>query len=305
MNPVAPIVEMVSPVSVTSNQADHWNANVPPLARLAFWLNSVLPRARGRIPRAIGNGFGKSWKFAITTDSGAHLAVAPSSLDVYAHITNRNGWEPWIRNACLQILEHQPGHTFVDVGANVGAISMDVGCLLPSVNIVAFEPQRELAKCVAMSAFLNNLDSVEVWAVAVGEAPGEAMLSEPAHSVHVRAIPRQSSTSGSPTVPMVSLDSIFQRSSDNAIALIKIDVEGGELGVLKGARNTIRQHEPAIIFESNNNAKELGYNADDAFDIISRDVPYILKKISNSDYLAVSARSQTCTSTDYPIVKRS
>ena len=56
--------------------------------RLATWIASHAPRGRGAIPRFVGRYFGASMKTSIRTNSGAYLAVEPSSLDV---ITSEDG----------------------------------------------------------------------------------------------------------------------------------------------------------------------------------------------------------------------
>ena len=52
-------------------------------------------------------------------------------------------------------------------------------------------------------------------------------------------------------VPLVALDDYFAE-GEYRVALLKIDVEGAELGVLKGAERILRQHKPLLVFECEN-----------------------------------------------------
>ena len=52
------------------------------------------------------------------------------------------------------------------------------------------------------------------------------------------------------SVPVVALDDYF--GEDDRVTLLKIDVEGGELGVLKGAERILRRYAPLLVFECEN-----------------------------------------------------
>jgi FkbM family methyltransferase len=52
------------------------------------------------------------------------------------------------------------------------------------------------------------------------------------------------------SVPVVALDDYFE--ARDKVTLLKIDVEGAELGVLKGAERILRQHGPLLVFECEN-----------------------------------------------------
>jgi FkbM family methyltransferase len=139
----------------------------------------------------------------------------------------------------------RPNNVFVDVGAHVGSI---VACVLqrdPSVAVIAVEAVPE--KAIALK---RNFPNIVVHECAAGErqglasfhintkASGYSSLSSTGYSQeHVRVI----------EVQLRPLDSII--SSPN-VEVIKIDVEGGELGVVIGAKHLISVCRPIIMFES-------------------------------------------------------
>jgi FkbM family methyltransferase len=140
----------------------------------------------------------------------------------------------------------KPDMTVVDIGANVGYYTLIAGRLVgPKGRVFAFEPAPEtfdlLSRCVAT----NRLDNVEAVQAAVAEKSGTAKLflsPDPiTHSLYGKG------ELGSVEVPMISLDS-FLRGHGGRVDVVKIDVEGGELKVIEGMRETIRLSPGLKIF---------------------------------------------------------
>jgi FkbM family methyltransferase len=255
--------------------------------RLATLWNRQSPRGKGAIPRWIGRNLGKNWKIFIRTDSGCRLAVDPANLDLFVTIQNEGAWEPWVRKACITAM--RDGDVMFDVGANAGTICNEVGLACPGVTIKAFEPQADLARLVCVSAALNQLDCIDVFPVAVGDHCGTIQLHKPAHSLH--ASTSASGESGEQVVdcPLISLDAMVSSGQLPVPNLIKIDVEGGELNVLRGAMWLIEKYQPVIIFEANDNCERFGYTRDDLFRLIADKGPYRFFKVAPGDTLAAPA----------------
>lgn len=262
-----------------------WNTRKPLLFRFAACCNRVLPRGKGAIPRWIGRTFGRKWKTIVETDSGCKLAVDPQNLDLFVAIQSDGAWEPWVRKACIMAM--RDGDVMFDVGANAGTISNEVAKACPNISIKAFEPQVDMAQLVAISASLNTVDCIEVFPVAVGDHCGTIQLHKPAHSLH--ASTTASGESGERVVdcPLICLDEVVLSGRLSPPAFIKIDVEGGELNVLKGAQKLISQHLPVIIFEANDNCERFGYTRDDLFRLIAGCGDYRFFKVAPGDTLAV------------------
>jgi FkbM family methyltransferase len=147
----------------------------------------------------------------------------------------------------------RPGDVVCDIGANKGGFVYWLSRWVRNGRVVAFEPQPELARDLANFCRAIELRNVQVEAKAVYSHSGEQDLflptgHQPGASLHQTAMAAQSFSTLS--VPLVSLDDYFGENAN--ITLLKIDVEGAELGVLKGAERILRQHAPLLVFECEN-----------------------------------------------------
>ena len=273
-------------IEVIEKPADiqRWSTGQPPMMKLAALLNRVSPRGKGAIPRMIGRQFGRGWTTTIQTDSGCKLAVDSANLDLFVTIENEGSWEPWIRRVCS--LAMKGGGVMFDVGANAGAISNETALACPGITIKAFEPQADLARLVAVSAALNGLDKIEVFPVAVGDHEGTVQLHLPAHALHASLVTSGEAGESVVDVPLISLDLMVDSGRVPAPTFIKVDVEGGELGVLNGARTLFRDHQPVVIFEANESSDRFGYCREDLFKLFRDCGDYEFFCIAPGDVLA-------------------
>jgi FkbM family methyltransferase len=144
-----------------------------------------------------------------------------------------------------------PGDRCVDVGANVGVHTVRLAKLVGSRGqVIALEPDEEVAHRAHRNIMLNQLSNARVInAAASDEAGGEVQLYRPDARDTNRArasLLRHSYLTGSmTTVPVVTIDEVCP----GPVALIKIDVEGYEAAVVRGAAATIDRYSPAVIFE--------------------------------------------------------
>jgi FkbM family methyltransferase len=133
----------------------------------------------------------------------------------------------------------EPGMTFVDVGANMGDFSLiaakvmgDRGCVL------AFEPSPENCGWIRRSIALNGYRSIEVMETALSDTRGEDTLYLSDRVGRHSLLPREDEQE-TLTVAVDTLDSVLETSGDPHVDMVKIDVEGAELKVLRGARATL------------------------------------------------------------------
>jgi FkbM family methyltransferase len=145
------------------------------------------------------------------------------------------------------------GSTAIDVGANVGLFTVPLARAVgPRGRVVAIEPDAENVARLEANLRLNRLGNVLVERVAAGDGDGEIELhlaNDPAfHStveVHAgRGVGRAL------RVPVTRLDTIWMRLGRPAVSAIKVDVEGAELAVLRGAETLVRETRPALLLEA-------------------------------------------------------
>jgi FkbM family methyltransferase len=139
------------------------------------------------------------------------------------------------------------GRTFVDVGSHIGFYSMG---LAPGFDrVVAFEPSRFQYGWLTRNKALNAYEHVHCEHVALGDTSGEATLNVLSYEGGLNSLSPEVAAAHTIidryTVPVEVLDDREMTDVD----LLKIDVEGFEIPVLRGARKTIDASRPAILIE--------------------------------------------------------
>lgn len=133
---------------------------------------------------------------------------------------------------------------FCDVGANIGNHSVFFSRILDR-DVYAFEPVPESYGLLSENLVLNDVASqVQAFNVAVGASESTGVMH--VHQTNLGASKLVEEEGGG--VRISTLDSILP--SESNIALIKIDVEGFECEVLRGAVDTIRRCKPVLVVES-------------------------------------------------------
>lgn len=124
------------------------------------------------------------------------------------------------------------GDTVVDVGANIGEVSIVTSQRVGAAGqVFAFEPQPRIYRYLLGNLSLNGCGNVIVRNLALGSAPGRVRMSDDKQDDMNRV-----TQSGAIEVTCSTLDAEVAAPS---IALLKIDVEGSELSVLQGARGVL------------------------------------------------------------------
>ncbi len=142
----------------------------------------------------------------------------------------------------------KPGALVVEVGANIGAHTVYLSSLAGRDGEVhAFEPQRIVFQTLCANLALNQCTNVHARQAAVGEAAGT--ITVPAMDFAVRnnfgGVSLRGVTVGE-AVALVTLDSLDLP----ACHLLKVDVEGMEVEVLKGAEQLVQTHRPIMYLEN-------------------------------------------------------
>ena len=146
---------------------------------------------------------------------------------------------------------------FFDVGANVGLYTWEVRKVCPTRKILAFEPDPENIKLLEKTLRGANLQNVEICKYALSNQLAEVSFFQDNLTSATGCVAGKdkpwieqylNGSANEIRVKTETLDSILRK--DRTPSLIKIDVEGHEVEVLQGARNTIREAKPMMIIES-------------------------------------------------------
>jgi FkbM family methyltransferase len=163
--------------------------------------------------------------------------------------------EPEVQQALAELVK--PGQTVYDVGANIGFFTMLCSRLVgPQGKVYAFEPIPQNLVTLRHNIALNGLTNVVVVDKALSASTGTAeMFVSPwsaFHSLNVEGASKQENhgaEAGEIVVETVTLDEFVEREGAPPPDLIKIDVEGAELIVVQGMRETLRSKQPLLLCE--------------------------------------------------------
>jgi FkbM family methyltransferase len=147
-----------------------------------------------------------------------------------------------------------PGDTVAEVGANIGAHTVHIAQLVgPQGRVLAFEPQRVVFQILCANIVLNEAFNVRTFNAGSGDVAGTLKLPDidyAAPDSNFGALSLIGVSHGT-DVPIIPLDTLDLPS----LHLIKIDVEGMESQVIKGAAAQIRRHRPTLYVENDRRDK--------------------------------------------------
>lgn len=148
--------------------------------------------------------------------------------------------------------------TVLDIGANIGVMTVHIARKLPDSQVFSFEPVPENLNTLHRLLKYFKLSNVKVFDFALGNYNGSAEIILPEHNhvkfqglSHIEGVEGSEGDTGIKyKVPMHRLDDIPElQSPDKPISGIKIDVENYEFNVLDGARELLTKYKPIIYAE--------------------------------------------------------
>ena len=173
-------------------------------------------------------------------------------IDLQVFITG--GFQEYIYNKSE--LKPTDKAVIIDVGANIGVISLNFAKLYPNAKIFAFEPtdyafdkfkrnlalNPELSKNIVLTkSFVSdeNIQSVSLQAYSSWALDTDSEVN----AIHKGVLKNVES------VPQTTIDSFVLSNEIEKVDLIKIDTDGHELKVLRGAESILQKHKPQVIIE--------------------------------------------------------
>ena len=227
----------------------------------------LLPAARAvyRWPQVARGWFGPERQTMVYRGFELHYSRGTSLIE---GIRGGRLYEPEITRNITPAL--QGGGLFLDIGANIGLITLNVLADAPAARIVAFEPGAHQSGLLAATVAANRLeDRVTVHRCALADREGTAQF----------AIHRSRHASGdgfldthragrtqTVEVPMTTLDRWWSDAGRPRVQAMKIDTEGAELWVLKGGEALLAACRPLVVFELN--ARNLSVYPHEAVDVL-------------------------------------
>jgi FkbM family methyltransferase len=183
-------------------------------------------------------------------DRFGHSLAMPSLQDPISYHLFANGmYEPAVVRLLQATLDE--GSTFLDIGANVGAHTLLASDLVGSSGrVIAVEPSPRAHAFLSSNVELNRARNVTLERCALSDRAGSAGFYVPndPHLGMAGLIPRFHQHPVQ--IETTTLDELIKGFDPPAVHLLKVDVEGAEALVFRGAADTLSvQHPPLIVFE--------------------------------------------------------
>jgi len=176
----------------------------------------------------------------------------------------------------------EPHMVFVDIGANQGEFTLYAAKRLPAGKVLAFEPVEERYRHLIENVQMNGFENISAYNFGLSNRAGESEMYMPdnirrsnqtfnglANEGTASVFRSSARPSRTCTARFETFDRVFRESRLSRLDVIKIDVEGAELHVLRGARDAIEQYRPVIMMElSAESLEAAGHTTGDVMDFL-------------------------------------
>ncbi|MFK7804646.1 MAG: FkbM family methyltransferase [Anaerolineae bacterium] len=163
------------------------------------------------------------------------------------HIFNTGVYEPNLIRIVTECVG--AGFDFVDVGANIGLHTLAAGFAATNLNQkrIAFEPEPTIFQQLQQNCADNQIE-VEFHPIGISDKPGELTLYRTTNdNAGGHSFVHRENTAPSGAVEVKTLDAVLEEADRKRPTLIKIDVEGFEVQVLRGGRSWLSELENAVV----------------------------------------------------------
>jgi FkbM family methyltransferase len=199
-------------------------------------------------PKFLIPNAGKIGNYILKTINGYQLLIDPKNDSGVERSLHETGT---YEKGMLHFLDEnlKNGDVFIDVGANIGLLSIHAAISVGDKGkVLAFEAHPETANILEFNKELNQKDNIQIYPIALGSEKGKAMIFNDSELNRGGASMVRGQSKIGVEVDVERLDDMLDTSIIPKI--IKIDVEGFEMNVLKGAVRTIQETKPILLIEA-------------------------------------------------------
>ncbi len=210
----------------------------------AFWNNAPEWRAT----------LGREWVFGdvlITFDEDISMYVDLSDhIESQAYLHGMQEGDRGLVRYLKHLWENRPDMVFLDIGANVGLYTLLAAKRLKTGTIASFEAVPDIYNRLMRNLQVNSFDNVHTWNFALGSREGDALIWVPTHNNKgMSSLYRRLEHDVARKCRIRTLDAWWHESGLRQLDVIKLDVEGAEIEVLKGGLATVVRCRPIIAVE--------------------------------------------------------
>ncbi len=138
---------------------------------------------------------------------------------------------------------------FIDVGSYIGQYALLAAREAPQGRVFGFEPNRQSAQRFKENVNLNYFSNIEVIRKAVGDYEGHTSFYISQQPYNSSILAEHTISNKEERVPITRLDHFCEEQELPRVDIIKIDVEGAEDRVIRGALGLVDRNKPLIILE--------------------------------------------------------
>jgi len=231
---------------------------------------------------------------------GIRMVVDPRDERVAPiEMLNFGPYEPEL--ARVMDAELSRARVFLDIGGNYGYYSVGFARRYPALQVEAFEPIPGTRAYLTRNRDLNAAANVSIHDTALGRSRGEIdFYFYPEGSGNASSRPMDEARQQTHLkLPVTTLDAWLQDRPATKPDFIKIDVEGAELWVLEGARETLRRHRPVVACELLRKwSRKFDYHPNDAIRFM-REIGYSCFAVSESGPVECNEVTEETVETNY------
>ena len=250
----------------------------PPAANLPKFLSGI----RRRFPPT-------DEEITVSLPTGGKMLINPADYVSY-YIYMLGLFEGEILRATLSQLNE--GDTFFDIGGHFGQYTIAGGRKIgPTGSVHVFEPGPIQDRYLRRNIDLNDLRNVTVANVALSDSQGELALHTPSFGdIGKSQLVDPATDAEAVRVPVTTLDVYCEQIGIDRIDVMKVDVEGAEFGVFKGAARVMREFPPnAIFYESVDSLCEAFDHTPEEMHSHLEEAGYVIHTVVGAEFMPVSA----------------
>lgn len=227
-----------------------------------------------------------------TIVKGEEPIVIDPAAEMIGHTWSRsNGvWEQHLIQKFYALIPHDEPCVVFDLGAQTGAFSL-MANYFPLSVWYSFEPIEEAAMVLKQNLTLNHIENVFIQQVAVADYMGTTTLKMPDRAnwglSTIGSTLLRFTSMMTRQVPVIDLDSFVEQRGIARVHFMKLDTEGSEYYILRGAKKMLMRDHPIIIMEYNEiNMRQCGVCKEELNALLA-ELGYTWHMISTEDILCM------------------
>jgi len=208
----------------------------------------------------------------------------------------KGNFEIGIKSTLISNLKE--GMTVLDIGANIGYYTVLMAYYVGKAGrVIAFEPNPVIFSELNDNVALNGFDNVQTLNIALTDTTGHSKFFFPSEGQEAHGSLMKNRTFTEDSIENVNtdrLDEVLLRLNINKVDLIKIDVEGAELLVIRGAKTLLcGESKPIILFEcAENQCASFGFRVFDVLREIAA-LGYVIEQVDYGNWVAIPKQEMT------------